>query len=265
MIAQFTRIERQFALIILLLLALGGAILGVAGRNDVLGVHGALILVAALWGIFKVISIYYEPEPGADRLEKYYDDPTKLGIILAMVWAVVGMFVGDWVAWLLVYPDLTFDAGWASFGRLRPVHTTGVIFGFGGNALIATSFYVLQRTARARLPDQLSPMFVLLGYNLFCMLAVTGYMMGITQSKEYAEPEWYADFWLVVVWVVYFAIYLQTLARRKEPHIYVANWYYMAFIVVVAILHIVNNLAVPISFGSAKSYTIFSGVQDAMT
>ena len=106
---------------------------------------------------------------------------------------------------------------------------------------------------------------MLLGYNLFCVLAVTGYMMGITQSKEYAEPEWYADIWLVIVWVVYFIIYLRTLARRKEPHIYVANWYYMAFILVVAVLHIVNNLAVPVSLGHAKSYSAFSGVQDAMT
>ncbi len=131
--------------------------------------------------------------------------------------------------------------------------------------MIATSLYVLQRTSRARLPDQLSSWFVLLGYNLFCIIAVTGYMMGITQSKEYAEPEWYADIWLVIVWVVYFIIYLRTLARRKEPHIYVANWYYMAFILVVAMLHIVNNLAVPVSFGHAKSYSAFSGVQDAMT
>ena len=145
------------------------------------------------------------------------------------------------------------------------MHTTSVIFGFGGNALIATSFYVMQRTSRARMPDQLSPLFVLFGYNLFCLLAVTGYMMGVTQSKEYAEPEWYADLWLVVVWVTYLVVYLRTLARRKEPHIYVANWYYLAFILVVAMLHIVNNLAVPVSFGSAKSYSLFSGVQDAMT
>ena len=135
------------------------------------------------------------------------------------------------------------------------MHTTSVIFGFGGNALIATSFYVMQRTSRARIPDQLSPLFVLFGYNLFCLLAVSGYMMGVTQSKEYAEPEWYADLWLVVVWVTYFVVYLRTLLRRKEPHIYVANWYYLAFVLVVAMLHIVNNLAVPISFASAKSYT----------
>ena len=182
-----------------------------------------------------------------------------------MIWVVFGLAIGDWVAWQLVEPDLTFGQAWSSFGRLRPVHTTAVIFGFGGNGLIATSLYVLQRTSRARLPDQLSPWFVLVGYNLFCVLAVTGYLMGITQSKEYAEPEWYADIWLVIVWVTYFLIYLRTLARRKEPHIYVSNWYYMAFILVVAMLHIVNNLAVPVSFGSAKSYSLFSGVQDAMT
>src|SRR5882672_6501203 len=103
------------------------------------------------------------------------------------------------------------------------------------------------------------------GWTSFGRLAVTGYMMGVTQSKEYAEPEWYADIWLVIVWVTYFIVYLRTLARRKEPHIYVSNWYYMAFILVVAILHIVNNLAVPVSIGHAKSYSAFSGVQDAMT
>ena len=139
-----------------------------------------------------------------------------------------------------------------------------MIFGFGGNALIATSFHVVQRTSRARLAGQISPWFVLFGYNLFCLLAVSGYFMGVTQSKEYAEAEWYADIWLVVVWVTYFVLYMRTLARRKEPHIYVANWYFMAFILVVAILHIVNNLALPVSWGHAKSYTIWPGVQDAM-
>lgn len=265
MIAQLTKSERQNALVLFLLLAVGGLAMAVVGHDDPLGVHGAIVMIAALAGIFLVISRYYDPEPSLDRLERYYDDPTKVGIVLAMVWAVVGMFVGDWVAWQLAYPDLTFDAAWSSFGRLRPVHTSGVIFGFGGNALIATSFYVLQRTSRARLPDQISPWFVLLGYNLFCVIAASGYLMGVTQSKEYAEPEWYADIWLVIVWVVYFVIYLRTLARRKEPHIYVSNWYYMAFILVVAILHIVNNLAVPVSLGHAKSYSAFSGVQDAMT
>ena len=130
--------------------------------------------------------------------------------------------------------------------------------------MITTSYHVVQRTCRARLADQFSSWFVLLGFNLFCLIAVSGYFMGVTQSKEYAEAEWYADIWLVIVWVAYFILFVRTLARRKEPHIYVANWYYLAFIIVVAILHIVNNLAVPISFTQAKSYTIWAGVQDSM-
>jgi len=265
MIAELTRRERQVALVIAAVLAGLGLAMAVAGRHDPLGFHGALILGAGLAASFLVISGFYAGEPTDERLSSYYDTPTKAGIVLALVWAVFAMFVGDWVAWLLAYPEMTFDQGWASFGRLRPVHTTGVIFGFGGNALIATSFHVVQRTCRARLPDQLSPWLVLLGYNLFCVLAVTGYLVGITQSKEYAEPEWYADIMLVIVWVAYLVLYLRTIARRQEPHIYVANWYYMAFIVVVGVLHVVNNLAVPISLGSAKSYSAFSGVQDAMT
>ena len=265
MIAQLTRNERQHAILISVVVAVIGLLLGLAGRNDPIGLHGALIFVAGVLTIFLVGRHYYAPEPSDKRFAQYYDDPSKIGIILAMAWAVFGLAIGDWAAWQLVNPDLTFGGGWSSFGRIRPVHTTAVIFGFGGNGLIATSLYVLQRTSRARLPDQLSPWFVLIGYNLFCVLAVTGYMMGITQSKEYAEPEWYADIWLVVVWIVYLLIYLRTLARRKEPHIYVSNWYYMAFILVVAILHIVNNLAVPVSLGHAKSYSAFSGVQDAMT
>jgi cytochrome c oxidase cbb3-type subunit 1 len=265
MIADMTRTERLWAMLILGGLGLVGLAMAIAGRNDLLGVHGWIVLVAGLGGLMLVLRGKDAPEPSDARFDEYYDAPTRVGIILTFLWAIVGMGVGFWVAALLAWPELTFDAAWASFGRLRPVHTSGVIFGFGGNALIATSFHVLQRTTRARLPDQLSPWFVLLGYNLFCIIAASGYLMGITQSKEYAEPEWYADIWLVIVWVTYFAIYLRTLARRKEPHIYVANWYYMAFILVVAILHIVNNLSVPIDWGSAKSYSLFSGVQDAMT
>ena len=265
MVSQLTKSERQLAIVILTLLALIGLAMAGAGGSDLLGFHGGVVMLCSIAMIFVTISGYFAPEPDAGRLAHYYDDPSKAGIVIAMVWAVFGFFIGDWVAWLLAYPELTFDGAWASFGRLRPVHTTGVIFGFGGNALIATSFHVMQRTSRARLPDQFSPWFVLIGYNLFCILAVTGYFAGITQSKEYAEPEWYADIWLVIVWLTYFVLYLRTLARRREPHIYVANWYYLAFILVVAVLHIVNNLALPISFASAKSYSAFSGVQDAMT
>src|SRR5699024_6056978 len=118
---------------------------------------------------------------------------------------------------------------------------------------------------RARLAGQVSPWFVLIGYNLFCVLSVQGYLIGITQSKEYAEPEWYVDIWLVIVWVTYFVLYLRTLARRNEPHIYVANWHYRRFVVAAAMLHIVNNLAMPVALKMAKRYSEFSGVQDAMT
>ena len=266
MASQLTRNERIWALIISAVMALIGLAMAAGGQDAQFSAHGAVVIVFCAAVFALVLRHVDAPEPSADRFASYYDDPSKAGVILAIVWAIFAMFVGDWVAWLLAYPEMTFvDSAWASFGRLRPVHTTGVIFGFGGNALIATSFHVLQRTTRARLPDQFSPWFVLVGYNLFCVLAVSGYFMGLTQSKEYAEPEWYADLWLVVVWVTYFLIYIRTLMRRKEPHIYVANWYYMAFILVVAILHIVNNLAVPVSLAHAKSYSAFSGVQDAMT
>ena len=265
MISQLTASERILACFTFLALICVGVAMAAAGQDDLVGIHGWIIALAGLSGAIALLRGYDAPAPSASRRSEYYDDPSKVGIILTLVWGVIGMLVGVWVAALLAWPELTFDAAWAGFGRLRPVHTSGVIFGFGGNALIATSLHVLQRTTRARLPDQFSPWFVLFGYNLFCILAASGYLMGITQSKEYAEPEWYADIWLVIVWVVYFSIYIRTLMRRKEPHIYVANWYYMAFILVVALLHIINNLAVPVSLGHAKSYSLFSGVQDAMT
>ncbi len=244
--------------------SLCGLALAIAGRDDPLLIHGLLILLFGLVCSYIVMFGYEEKAPGTERFSLYYDEPIKAGVVFAMMWAVFGMFMGVWVAAQLAWPDLAFDAPWSSLGRLRPTHTAGVIFGFGGNALIATSFHVVQRTSRARLPDQLSPWFVLVGYNMYCLIAISGYLLGITQSKEYAESEWYADIWLVIVWVTYFVLYIRTLARRKEPHIYVANWYFLAFILVVAVLHIVNNLAVPVSLGHAKSYTVWPGVQDAM-
>jgi cytochrome c oxidase cbb3-type subunit 1 len=265
MISNLTGRERSAALAITGFGTLIGLLMGVFGSGDPMGTHGAIVLVFCGALFFAVSTRFYDPEPSEDRSTSYYDDPTKVGIIIALVWAVVGMGMGVWIASQLAWPDLRFDAAWSSFGRLRPVHTSGVIFGFGGNALIATSFHIMQRTSRARMPDQVAPWFVLFGFNLFCIVAASGYLMGVTQSKEYAEPEWYADIWLVVVWISYFVLYIRTLARRNEPHIYVANWYYLAFILVVAILHIVNNLAIPASLTGAKSYSAFSGVQDAMT
>ena len=264
MVKRLSPAELVGAILISLGVLLAGIVMAVSGGSDPLGVHGVMIALYAGALLLVLFSAAYGSEPAEDIHPSYYDDPIKVGIVLAMVWAVFGMFMGVWVAAQLAWPDLAFDAAWSSFGRLRPTHTSGVIFGFGGNALIATSFHVVQRTSRARLAGQLSPWFVIFGYNLFCLLAVSGYFMGVTQSKEYAEAEWYADLWLVVVWVTYFVLFIRTIARRKEPHIYVANWYFMAFILVVAVLHIVNNLAIPISLVHAKSYTIWPGVQDAM-
>ncbi|MEY9780158.1 cytochrome-c oxidase, cbb3-type subunit I [Sinorhizobium fredii] len=261
---QLTTRERDLAAAILVVLAVVGIAMAAAGRADPLGIHGAIVLLYSLALLYLIMSTSFGPVPDPSRVSRYYDDPIKVGVAFTLFWAIFGMFFGVWAAAQLAWPSLNFDTAWASFGRIRPAHTTGVIFGFGGNALISTSFHVVQRTSRARLPDQLSPWFVLFGYNLFCILAVSGYFIGVTQSKEYAEAEWYADLWLVIVWVTYFVLYIRTLARRREPHIYVANWYYMAFILVVAILHIVNNLTIPVSLGHAKSYTIWAGVQDSM-
>ncbi|MBB4143742.1 cytochrome-c oxidase, cbb3-type subunit I [Rhizobium rhizoryzae] len=195
----------------------------------------------------------------------YFDEVVKYGAIATTFWGVVGFLVGVVVALQLAFPDLNFGP-WFNFGRMRPLHTSAVIFAFGGNALLCTSFYVVQRTSRARLfgGDGLG-WFVFWGYQLFIVMAATGYLLGITQGREYAEPEWYVDLWLTVVWVAYLVAFLGTILMRKEPHIYVANWFYLAFIVTIAMLHVVNNLAIPVSFLGVKSYSVFSGVQDALT
>jgi cytochrome c oxidase cbb3-type subunit 1 len=190
--------------------------------------------------------------------------PVKFAAIAGVVWGIAGFLVGVIIAFQLWAPAFNLDLAFTSFGRLRPLHTSAVIFAFGGNVLIATSLYVVQRTCRARLAGDLAPWFVVLGYNLFIVVAGTGYLLGITQSKEYAEPEWYADLWLTIVWVVYLLVFLGTIWKRKEPHIFVANWFYLAFIVTIAMLHIVNNLAMPVSVFGSKSYPIFAGVQDAL-
>ena len=185
-------------------------------------------------------------------------------MIATSFWGVVGLLVGVVIAAQLTFPLLNLDLEFTTFGRLRPLHTSAVIFAFGGNALLATSFYVVQRTCRARLAYGNLAWFVFWGYQLFIVLAATGYVFGITQSREYAEPEWYVDLWLTIVWVAYLVVFVGTILKRTEPHIYVANWFYLAFIVTIALLHVVNNLAVPVGF-SAKSYSLFSGVQDALT
>jgi cytochrome c oxidase cbb3-type subunit 1 len=194
----------------------------------------------------------------------YMDGPVRIGSLLTVFWGVVGFLVGVVVAAQLAFPDFNFGP-WFTFSRMRPLHTSAVVFAFGGTALLTTSFYVVQRTSRARLFGGDLAWFVFWGYQLFILLAATGYLLGITQGREYAEPEWYVDLWLTIVWVAYLILFLGTLLKRKEPHIYVANWFYLAFIVTVAMLHVVNNLAVPVSVFGSRSYSLFSGVQDALT
>ena len=204
------------------------------------------------------------PAPAAEVETGYMDGPIRYGAIATMFWAVVGLLVGVVAAAQLAWPELNIEP-WFNFGRVRPLHTSAVIFAFGGNALLATSFYVVQRTCRARLWGGDLAWFVFWGYQLFIVMAATGYLLGITAGREYAEPEWYVDLFLTVVWVCYLLVFLGTIIKRKEPHIYVANWFYLAFIVTIAMLHVVNNLGMPVSFAGAKSYSAFAGVQDALT
>jgi cytochrome c oxidase cbb3-type subunit 1 len=222
-------------------------------------IGGFLLAAAAL--TFGLSSEAFVQTPG-----RYSDNVIKAGVIATMVWGAVGMLVGVIIAAQLTWPTIFYfpDYGFLNFGRIRPLHTSAVIFAFGGNALICTSFWVVQRTCKAKLFGGLLPWFVFWGYQLFIVTAGLGYLDGITQSQEYAEPEWVDDLWLTIVWVAYLVVFLGTIWKRQEPHIYVANWFYLAFIITIAILHIFNNLAVPVSLLSHRSYSVWSGVQSAM-
>ena len=228
--------------------------------------HGWLMLGGFVIGLILVVNAY----SANGRLEDkglYHDNVIKAGAIATIFWAIAGLLVGLILALQLAWPGIFYfeQFGFLNFGRLRPLHTSAVIFAFGGNALIATSFYVVQRTSRARLAGGLWPWFVFWGYQFFIVIAATGYLMGVTQGQEYAEPEWYADIWLTLVWVAYLLVFLGTLWKRKEPHIYVANWFFLAFIVTVAVLHLVNNISIPVDPFGSFSYSLFSGVQNALT
>ncbi len=202
---------------------------------------------------------------GAVAADAQYDyDIIKKFAIMALVWGVLGMAAGTYIAAELAFPFLNFDIAQITFGRLRPGHTTMVIFGFGGNALFATSYYVVQRTSQARLWGSGLANFTFWGWQAALVIGVLGYLNGITDGKEYAEFPWYVDVLIAVVWVAYLVVYVQTLRRRSQPHIYVANWFYLAFILATAILHIFRNLAVPVGLFHPESYSLYSGVQDAM-
>lgn len=230
---------------------------------------GIVALVAVI--LIVVTATSYDPMARAQGIfrmppgpSRYDDDVIRWGVIATMFWGIAGLLAGVFIAAQLAFPQLNFEP-YLNFGRVRPLHTSAVIFAFGGNALLATSFYVVQRTCRTTLALPGTARFVFWGYQLFIVLAATGYLFGISQGKEYAEPEWYVDLWLTIVWLAYLAVFVGTILKRSEPHIYVANWFYLAFIVTIAMLHVVNNLALPVSLLGAKSYSAFAGVQDALT
>ena len=182
--------------------------------------------------------------------------------IMTIVWGLVGMTVGVLIAAQLAWPALNFDVPWLTYSRLRPLHTNAVIFAFGGCALFACSYYVVQHTCHTRLAFPALAAFTFWGWQAVILLAAITLPLGITTSKEYAELEWPIDILITLVWVSYALVFFATIIKRKIPHIYVANWFFGAFIITVAVLHLINSAALPVSFW--KSYSAFAGVQDAM-
>ena len=252
-----------YALLVLVVLAIAAA------ADQAFAIQMTIVAIAlcvAIWftsrsADFDAIAQGILKMPDAET--RYDDDPVRWGVIATLFWGLAGLAAGLFIALQLAYPVLNIEP-YLNFGRVRPLHTSAVIFAFGGNALIATSFYVVQRTCRARLAFPSLARFVFWGYQLFIVLAASGYLLGVTQGKEYAEPEWYTDWWLTIVWVCYLLVFVATILKRKEPHIYVANWFYLAFILTVAMLHVVNNLDIPYSLVGSTSYPVFGGVQGAL-
>ncbi|HNT40376.1 MAG TPA: cbb3-type cytochrome c oxidase subunit I, partial [Rubrivivax sp.] len=192
----------------------------------------------------------------------YYDTPVRAFALAAVLWGIVGMLVGVIIAAQLTWPELNLGIPWLSYGRLRPLHTNAVIFAFGGCALFATSYHVVQRTSQVRLFMPRLAMFTFWGWQLVIVLAAITLPLGMTTSKEYAELEWPIDVLIAVVWVAYAVVFFGTLGIRKVRHIYVANWFFGGYILAIALLHIVNSAALPVSL--TKSYSAYAGVQDAM-
>ena len=192
----------------------------------------------------------------------YEDDVVRKFAVMTVVWGIVGMAVGVLIAAQLLWPALNFDIPWLTYSRLRPLHTNAVIFAFGGSALFASSYHIVQRTCHVRLFAPALARFTFWGWQVVIVAAAITLPLGITQSREYAELEWPIDLLIAVVWVAYGIVFFGTLATRKVKHIYVANWFFAAYVITIAVLHIFNNLSIPVS--PTKSYIIYSGVVDAM-
>ncbi len=195
-------------------------------------------------------------------VETYNDRIVRQFALMTVVWGIVGMAVGALIAAELIWPALNFDLPWLSYGRLRPLHTNAVIFAFGGSALFAASYYCVQRTCHARLFAPRLAAFTFWGWQLIIVAAAITLPLGYTSAKEYAELEWPIDIAIAVVWVAYAVVFFGTLAIRKVKHIYVANWFFAAYIITIAVLHIVNSAEVPVTMW--KSYSAYAGVVDAM-
>jgi cytochrome c oxidase cbb3-type subunit 1 len=203
-----------------------------------------------------------EMTAAAPRAPQYHDLVVRQFTVMTVAWGIVGMTVGVLIAAQLLWPALNFDTAWLSYGRLRPLHTNAVIFAFGGCALFATSYWVVQRTSQAPLFAPGLASFTFWGWQAVIVAAALTLPAGMTQGKEYAELEWPIDLLIAAVWVAYAAVFFGTIVKRTVSHIYVANWFYGSFILTVAVLHIVNSAAVPVSL--TKSYSAYSGAVDAM-
>ncbi len=198
----------------------------------------------------------------AAATQMYNDRVVRQFALMTVVWGVVGMTVGTLIAAQLLWPALNFDVPWLTFSRLRPLHTNAAIFAFGGSALFATSYYIVQRTCHVRLFSDRLAAFTFWGWQLIILLAAISLPLGMTSSKEYAELEWPIDVLIAIVWIAYGIVFFGTLAKRRIAHIYVANWFFAAYIITLAVLHIVNSAAVPVTW--TKSYPVYAGTVDAM-
>ena len=198
----------------------------------------------------------------AEAASYYNDKVVRQFAVMTVVWGIVGMLVGVIIAAQLYWPALGFDLPWLSYGRLRPLHTNAVIFAFGGSGLFATSYYIVQRTCHAGLFLPKLAAFTFWGWQAVIVAAAITLPLGITQGKEYAELEWPIDLLITLVWVAYAVVFFGTVAKRQVKHIYVANWFFAAYIITIALLHIFNNLALPVTL--SKSYQVYTGAVDAM-
>jgi cytochrome c oxidase cbb3-type subunit 1 len=252
-------------LVALGVIAVAAAICANYARDLAYMVNAIVIMLAAAIAFLWVLR--GTDEAKVNRSGEYVDSVIRYGVIATAFWGVIGFLVGVVVAAQLAFPALNFEwaQGILNFGRLRPLHTSAVIFAFGGNALIMTAFYVVQRTSATRLfGGQSLANFIFWGWQLIIVTAATSYVLGGSQGKEYAEMPWHVDILIAVVWVAFLLAFFGTILKRREPHIYVANWFYLSMIVTVAMLHVVNNIALPISFFGSASVQAYAGVQDAM-